>query len=29
MNKIKKQLKKEKENIRVEELWEDWEDEIS
>jgi hypothetical protein len=29
INKMKKQLKKQKENIRAEELWEDWENEIS
>ena len=29
IKKIKKQLKKQKENIRLEELWEDWENEIS
>lgn len=27
-NKLKKQFKKHKEEIRQEELWEDWEDEI-
>lgn len=29
LNKLKKQFKKAKEQIRQEELWEDWEDEIS
>ena len=28
INKLKKQFKKHKEEIRQEELWEDWEDEI-
>lgn len=27
-NKLKKQFKKQKENLRQEELWEDWEDEV-